>query len=160
MRLPLQRKKSKQICITAIQLCVLLYSHCDQKSDREWQKNHSNLRNRGCRSPRLRHSAVSARPEMSAEQCERHSGRAAGKVSVRWGHRKRIVGGGHGETEDGRGSVFFVNCDSPFLSLSCSIPPTRASQTDPIGPQSEPNMGLRGCRRELGRSWHRRGRFG
>ena len=38
-----------------------------KKSDREWQKNHSNLRNCGCRSPRLRHSAVSVWPERPAE---------------------------------------------------------------------------------------------
>ena len=38
-----------------------------KKSDREWQKKHANLRNRGCRSPQLRHSAVSAWPERPAE---------------------------------------------------------------------------------------------
>ena len=99
-----------------------------KKSDREWQKTHSNLRNRG-----FPFSMITAfcrlRPAReAAKRQKRQTGRAAGKVSVRVGHGEGIGSGGHGENEHGRGDVFFVNRDSHFFHAV-------ASHTQPTCPK-------------------------
>ena len=123
------------------------------------RKNHSNLRNRGSRLFAITAIHPLRPARKAAQRQKRHSGRASNKVRVRGGHGEGIRSGGHGENEYGRGDVFFVNRDSHFSSCRCSAHPTRAPQTKPAGPPSEPNMGLRRFRDVRGRVG-RRGKRG
>ena len=134
-----------------------------KKSDREWQKNHSNLRNRGFPLSMTTAFCWLRQAREAAKRRKRQTGRAAGKVSVRMGQGEGIGSGGHGKNEHGRGDVFFANRDSPSFSSPLFRYPTRAPKMKPAPPPSEPQMWLRRSRggyRRVGWCGKRGGRRG